>query len=233
MNNQAMNNQTQTAKMRPYEKFMRFGVENLTESELLAIIIRCGNRDEDAESLAMRILDMAAFGRQGLLGLNQITLEQLQQCKGIGKVKAIQIKCVMEFCKRVAMTKAYNGMRFDSPETVAEYYMERMRHMDKECVLMLCLDTKGHLKKEVELSKGTVKISLLSPREVFLEALGAQAVNIMLLHNHPSGDSTPSREDIQITKNIYDLGDLLDISLLDHIIIGDNTYTSLREKGYL
>ena len=84
--------------MRPYEKFQQFGVENLTDSELLAIIIRCGNRDEDAESLAARILDMASSGRQGLLGLHKISMEQLLKCKGIGRVKAIQIKCVMEFC---------------------------------------------------------------------------------------------------------------------------------------
>ncbi len=219
--------------MRPYEKFQQFGVENLTDSELLAIIIRCGNRDEDAESLAARILDMASSGRQGLLGLHKISMEQLLKCKGIGKVKAIQIKCVMEFCNRVARTKACATLNFDRPDTVASYFMESLRHRDRECVVLLCMDSKGHLLKEVELSKGTVKASLLSPREVFVEAVKAEAVYIMLLHNHPSGDPSPSREDFEVTENIAKLGKLSDIPLLDHIIIGDNSYVSFKESGYL
>ncbi|MGN0385754.1 MAG: DNA repair protein RadC [Lachnospiraceae bacterium] len=223
----------QNFTMRPYEKFLQFGVENLTDSELLAIIIRCGNREEDAESLAARILDMASSGRQGLLGLHKISMEQLLKCKGIGKVKAIQIKCVMEFCNRVSRTKACATLNFDRPDTVASYFMESLRHRDRECVILLCLDSKGHLLKEVELSKGTVKASLLSPREVFVEAVKAEAVYIMLLHNHPSGDPSPSREDFEVTENIAKLGKLSDIPLLDHIIIGDNSYVSFKESGYL
>lgn len=223
----------QNFTMRPYEKFLQFGVENLTDSELLAIIIRCGNREEDAESLAARILDMASSGRQGLLGLHKISMEQLLKCKGIGKVKAIQIKCVMEFCNRVSRTKACATLNFDRPNTVASYFMESLRHRDRECVILLCLDSKGHLLKEVELSKGTVKASLLSPREVFVEAVKAEAVYIMLLHNHPSGDPSPSREDFEVTENIAKLGKLSDIPLLDHIIIGDNSYVSFKESGYL
>ena len=223
----------QNCIMRPYEKFAKFGVENLTDSELLAIIIRCGNKEEDAETLAARILSLADSQNGGLLGLYSISMEQLLKWKGIGRVKATQIKCVMELCNRIAKEKASNDLQFDKPATVADYYMEHLRHLDKECVLLLCLDSKGNLKKEITLSKGTVRASLLSPREVFIETIKAEAVYIMLLHNHPSGDPTPSKEDIEITKNMERLGRLSDIPLLDHIIIGDNCYTSLKELGYL
>lgn len=219
--------------LRPYEKFMRFGAENLTESELLAVILRTGTKDEDAETLAEHILDMASYGRLGLLGLHHISLEQLRQIKGIGKVKAIQIKCLMELCTRVAQSRAEAGLCFNRSDTVAAYYMEALRHRTKECVMLLMLDSKGHLLKETELSKGTVKSSLLSPREVFVEALKAEAVALILLHNHPSGDPTPSREDMAITASIAEFGKKLDIPLIDHIIIGDNKYLSFKEQGYL
>lgn len=219
--------------LRPYEKFMQFGVENLTESELLAVILRTGNRDEDAEALAERILKMASYGKQGLLGLHRVSLEQLLRIKGIGRVKAIQIKCVMELCTRMARTKAVERLSFSKSGSVAAYYMESMRHKNRECVMLIMLDAKGHLLKETQLSEGTVKSSLLSPREVFVEALKAEAVHILLLHNHPSGDPSPSKEDMAVTACIAELGRKLDIPLIDHIIIGDNKYISFKEQGYL
>lgn len=220
-------------QLRPYEKFLKFGAESLTENELLAIILRTGSREEDVEALAAHILKLAGYGGQGLLGLHRISMEQLLQIKGIGRVKAIQIKCVMEFCTRVAQTRARSTLAFNRSGTVAAYYMELLRHRPRECVFLLMLDTKGQLIKELELSRGTVKSSLLSPREVFVEALKAEAVNIILLHNHPSGDPTPSREDMTVTENIAKMGHVLDIPLIDHIIIGDNKYISFKEQGYL
>lgn len=228
-----MQKETNQLHLRPYEKFMRFGAESLTESELLAVILRTGSRDEDVEELAAHILDMASYGTQGLLGLHRISLEQLLQIKGIGRVKAIQIKCVMEFCTRVARTKAKEGLVFNRSGAVATYYMETLRHRNRECVFLLMLDAKGHLIKDTELSRGTVKSSLLSPREVFVEALRAEAVQIILLHNHPSGDPAPSREDMSVTAAIAQAGRELDIPLIDHIIIGDNKYLSFKEQGYL
>ncbi len=111
--------------------------------------------------------------------------------------------------------------------------METLRHKSRECVYLLMLDTKGHLIRETELSRGTVKSSLLSPREVFVEALRSEAVHIILIHNHPSGDPAPSKEDMSVTKSIYEMGMKLDIPLIDHIIIGDNKYISFKEQGYL
>ena len=225
--------QTKQVHLRPYEKFMQFGAEYLTESELLAVILRTGTKELDAESLAEEILQIASYGQQGLLGLHRISMERLLQIKGIGKVKAIQIKCVLELCTRMAKTKAKEKLTFNRSGSVAAYYMESLRHRNKECVILLMLDTKGRLLKETELSKGTVKSSLLSPREVFVEALDASAVNIILLHNHPSGDPTPSNEDLEITATIAEMGRKLDIPLIDHIIIGDNRYISFKEQGYL
>ena len=111
--------------------------------------------------------------------------------------------------------------------------METLRHKRRECVYLLMLDAKGHLIRETELSRGTVRSSLLSPREVFIEALRAEAVHMILIHNHPSGDPAPSKEDMSVTKSIYEMGMKLDIPLIDHIIIGDNKYISFKEQGYL
>lgn len=221
------------SRLRPYEKFRRFGVESLTEAELLAVILRCGTKEEDAESLAARILSLSPTGKDNLLGLHHLSMEQLLAINGVGEVKATQIKCVMEFCSRVAKAKAHEELAFDRSGTVASYYMESMRHRTRECVLLLCLDAKGHLLKEIILSIGTVKASMLSPREVFVEALKAEAVHILLLHNHPSGDPAPSAADRQITECIRELGIKLDIPLIDHIIIGDNKYISFKEQGFL
>ena len=150
--------------------------------------------------------------------------------KGIGKVKAIQILCLSELAKRLSKASAEDMLNFDSPESIARYYMEDLRHEKREQMKLLLLNTKTKLIDEIIISKGTVNAAVISPRELFVEALQKGAVSIILLHNHPSGDPTPSREDILITKQIRDAGELLGVNLLDHIIIGDNCYISMREK---
>ena len=122
---------------------------------------------------------------------------------------------------------------FNNPVIVADYYMERMRQLETEHIYLLLTDTKNRLIKEILLSKGTVNASIISPREIFIEALRYQAVHIILLHNHPSGDPTPSNQDVEITSRIKEVSHLMNIVLVDHIIIGDNRYTSLKEEGYL
>ena len=124
-------------------------------------------------------------------------------------------------------------MQFTNPELVANYYMQDMRYLTKEKVFLLMLDTKSRIIKDMEMTSGTVNASLLSPREIYLTALKYEAVNLILLHNHPSGDPTPSREDIHSTKRIKEAGNLIGVKLMDHIIIGDNKYISLGEEGYL
>lgn len=217
----------------PYEKFLKYGPESLTESELLAIILRTGTRDKSALELAQEILSLSESTREGLLGLYDIPMKQLLGVKGIGEVKAVKIKCIAELAMRINTSSAKSGLIVHEPSTVARYFMEKLRHRRKECVVVACLDAKGQMIKEIELSSGSVKMSLISPRDVFLEALRSEAVNIILIHNHPSGDPTPSQSDLAATKCVAQMGLTLDIPLLDHIIIGDNCYMSFKEESYL
>lgn len=217
----------------PYERFQRFGPKALTESELLAIILRTGTKGKPALKMAEEILDLADEKKKGLLGLYDITLEELMSISGVGEVKAVKVKCLTELSARISEASAKTGLIVQHPETVARYFMEKMRHNKTESVVVACLDSKGELIGERELSVGSVNSALISPREVFMEAMRCEAVNIILIHNHPSGDPTPSSSDVTLTSAILQMGNTLEIPLLDHIIIGDNTYASFKEKGLL
>ncbi len=224
---------TEIVQELPYERFLRFGPENLTEAELLAIIIRTGTKESSALQLAERVLQLTRYPKEGLLGLHDLTLEELKSVKGIGEVKAIKLKCIAELSKRISTASASEGICFQTSAQVAACYMEQLRHRATECVILLCLDTKCRLIRETKLSEGSVRMSLISPREIFLEAFEAKAVNILLIHNHPSGDPTPSTSDIKLTDIVREMGDKMGIPLLDHIIIGDNIYISFKEKFWL
>lgn len=216
---------------RPYEKCLKRGASSLSDSELLAVLLRTGTKGENVIDLANRILYQA--GKEGLLGIHQFSIEELQKMKGIGTVKAVQIVCISELAKRLAKAKAEKTLCFTSPDTIAQYYMEDLRHETQEHMKMLMLDSKANLIGDKDVFKGTVNASLITPRELFIEALQKNAVSIIIMHNHPSGDPTPSREDIFATKRILEAGNLIGIELLDHIIIGNNCYISFREKGIL
>ena len=215
---------------RPYERCEQFGASNLTDSELLAVLLRTGTRGENALQLADKILH-PVFSQKGVLNLHQWTYEQLMQIKGIGKVKAIQILCLAELSRRLAKATAQEGLNFSNPASIARYYMEDLRHANQEQMKLLLLNTKSRLIGETDISKGTVNSAVISPGGLFVEALQKNAVSIVLLHNHPSGDPTPSKEDVLITRRIQEAGRLIGVELLDHIVIGDNCYVSLREKG--
>lgn len=217
--------------LRPYEKFERYGAEALSEAELLAVILRTGTAELSAEQLAANILEEANYDNLGVVGLHNISLSRLRGIKGVGPVRAVQIKCLMEFCARVVSHRAQKEVTYTKPAAIAACYMERLRYNTRESVWLLMLDAKGHLIKDMEVSRGTVTCSLVSPRDIFIEALRYEAVHIILIHNHPSGDPTPSKLDLQITREVKTIGDFLDIPLLDHIIVGDNKYYSLVEQG--
>lgn len=221
-----------TVQELPYERFLRFGSENLTEAELLAVIIRTGTKDRSALQLAEQVLALAKYPRVGLLGLYNVTLEELQSVKGIGEVKAVKLKCLAELSKRMSAAKAKEGLNLNSSSQVAAYFMEQLRHRTTECVILVCLDAKGQMLSEKKLSEGSVRMSLITPREIFLKALAEKAVNILLVHNHPSGDPTPSREDKRVTACVRELGEKMDIPLLDHVVIGDNQYVSFKEQSW-
>ena len=216
---------------RPYEKCLTIGVHNLSDKELLAVLLRCGTPGENAVELANKIL--YGVNEQGILGIHHYTMEQLMQIKGIGKVKAIQILCLSELAKRLAKASAKDMLSFSSPDTIARYYMEDLRHEKQEIMKLLMLNSKSMLIGECDISKGTVNASLITPRELFIEALQKNAVAIIIMHNHPSGDPSPSQEDIYTTTRIKEAGNLIGIQLLDHIIIGNNCYISFREQGML
>jgi len=215
---------------RPYEKLENYGATVLSDAELLAIIIKSGTRYERSTDLAMKVI---CAHESGLIGLHHLTMKELQKIKGIGRVKAIQLKAVAELSKRMAKATYKKKANIHSPASVAALYMEDMRHLKREHLKVVLLDTKHYVIMDHTLSIGTVNASLIHPREVFIYALKKEAVSILLLHNHPSGNPTPSPEDIRVTKRIQATGEVIGVSLLDHIIIGDGIFTSMKEKGYL
>lgn len=217
---------------RPYEKCEKYGVSSLSDAELLAVIIKSGSQGERSVEVASRILN---FRKEtpGLVGLNYLTMEDLVQIRGIGRVKAIQLLCITELTKRMAKERYAEQEDFSSPKVIAEYYMQDMRYLECEQVMLLLLDTKCHKIRDFVISKGTVNAAMAEPREVFQKALRYGAVNIIILHNHPSGDVTPSKADIMLTKRLTEVGKLVGIALVDHIIIGNNTYMSFQENGMM
>lgn len=234
-----MNDKKQTIRelpteLRPYEKCIHSGPAVLDDAELLAVILRCGVQGVNSLALANQILSLTKdTAYPGLLGLLHMSLPDLMKVNGIGKVKAIQLKCIGELSKRMAAAAARPGLFFNDPVTIARYYMEHLRHEEQEVLIVMMLDGRNHLLGEQTISKGTVGATLVTPREVFVEALKYHAVSLILIHNHPSGDPTPSECDREITERIYKAGELLGIRLLDHIVIGDQKYVSFREQGLL
>lgn len=219
----------------PYEKFQRYGIEQLTDSDLLAILLRTGTRDMNVQQLAQYILSYAGIAGQktSLLYLHDVSYEQLQSIKGIGKIKALQIKAVLELSKRMAQEKYQQGIKVDKPSILAAFFMEALRHEKSECFMAAFLDAKCKMLGYQVVSKGSLTASIVHPREVYKLAIQKSAYSIIVLHNHPSGDPTPSQEDLQITSRLKNAGEVVGIPLLDHIIIGDGVYKSLKEESYL
>lgn len=216
----------------PYEKCLKQGADSLSNTELLAVLLRTGTKGMNVLELAEHILS-SECGDSGILNIHNCTLEKLKSIRGIGNVKAVQILCLSELAKRLSKATAKEGLILSLPSTIADYYMEEMRHQKQEHMKLLMLNSKSKLLGEKDISKGTVNASLVSPRELFIEALDKQAVAIILLHNHPSGDTTPSENDLFLTKRVQEAGRLIGIELLDHIIIGNNCYMSFAEEKLL
>lgn len=217
---------------RPYEKFLKYGEQSLSDLELLTILIRTGTKTKSSMEIATELL-VDEEGRVNLLKLYENNLESLMHIKGIGKVKAIQVLTLLEISKRLSKTSYSNKMKWQSPRDVANYFMEDLRHKKMEQFVVIYLDTKCKCLGYEAISKGSLNASIVHPREVYKGAILKSAYSIIALHNHPSGDPTPSREDIQITNKLKSSGEMLGIGLLDHIIIGDGLFISLKEQGYL
>ncbi|MEW8972874.1 MAG: DNA repair protein RadC [Tissierellaceae bacterium] len=215
---------------RPREKLYSYGVESLSNAELLAIIIRTGHKEDTAIDVAQRILNM---DNRGLAHLVDVTLEQLMEVKGIGKCKAAQILAAIEIGKRLNRWEIHDKIRVNSPIVLVNLLMDEMRFLNKEYFNIAILDTKNQILAVENISIGTLNASIVHPRDVFNIAIKRNANSIILVHNHPSGDPQPSNEDINITHRLIEVGKLVGIRVLDHIIIGDNRYTSFKEKNLI
>ena len=215
---------------RPYEKCRAYGPAVLSDAELLAVILRTGCQGRSAYDLAVSLLKKQT-GAKKLSALTAMRTETLMQTPGIGPVKAVQLVCIGELARRLQRERARGRLKLSSPQSIADYFMQEMKDLGYEQIRAVFFDTKSNLICEEMLSRGTVNMSLITPREIFLAALAVQAVFVVLVHNHPSGDPTPSPDDLLLTRRVAESGALIGIELLDHIVIGDGTYTSLKEQG--
>ena len=211
---------------RPYEKLELYGEKNLTNAELLAIIIKTGTKDETAIGLAQKILKLNTENEDNLRFLTDLTLEELMKIKGIGKVKAIQMKAVCELAVRLNSVSSYNEIQILCPKDIANVLLEKMRFEKQEILKVAMLNNKNRLMKIKDVAKGGGNFVSATVKSVLNEAVKIEACKIILIHNHPSGDPTPSKKDFEFTENVEKACKVLGIQLLDHIVIGDMRYFS-------
>lgn len=213
---------------RPRERMVKDGADKLSNQELLAILLRTGTQQESVFSLAGRILQKMGSIRR----LSEASIDELKKIKGIGTAKAVQIKAGVELGRRVAI-KQSSLVTIRSPQDAAQYLMELLKLEQQEKFYVLYLNTKNQVVYEKAVFVGSLNASIVHPREVFKEAVKWSAASIIVSHNHPSGDPDPSREDIEVTKRLVEAGTILGIECLDHIIVGDGRFISLKEKGFV
>lgn len=214
---------------RPYEKCLKYGANHLSDAELLSAILRTGTSGISAYDLANNIIRSDASGN--ILSIMHLSKEELLKIKGVGSAKAVQVLCIAELARRISLERASLDLKMNVPSSIANYYMEQMRHLDQEQLVVIFVDSKCNMIKDIVISKGSINQSFFCNREILVEALKSDAVNIILLHNHPSGDPSPSVADISSTKKLRKACELIGMNLLDHIIIGDRCYTSFIESN--
>lgn len=211
---------------RPREKLINNGVESLTNSELIAIILQSGSKEESALTLGTKVMSL---NEQGLNALVDVTTEELIDIKGIGTAKACQILSAIEFGRRVASSKSNILGKVSSPQMVADHFEHQLMHLNKEKFIAVFLNTKNMITSYETISIGSLSASIVHPREVFNRAIKKSAASIILVHNHPSGNSNPSNEDKLITERLCEVGKIVGISVLDHLIISSGGYFSFKE----
>jgi len=217
---------------RPRERLLKYGAQSLSSAELLAIVLRTGNRDQSALSLARELL--MHFG--GLGDIESAACAEFDEIKGIGQAKIAQLRASFEIGRRLlrsAEKDAHGNASFRNSRQVFEYFMPRFYGLKKERFLCAMLDAKNRVIKETIVSEGTLTSSPVHPRESFREAIREAAASVLFIHNHPSGDPNPSRDDINITGRLVETGKVIGITVLDHIIISDTCFLSMKEKGYI
>lgn len=212
---------------RPRERMLRFGPEHLSNAELLALLLRTGSTGESVMLLAQRVLSKTG----GLKALTQVSLQELMGIHGIGPAKAVQIMAGVELGQRISRLLPEERYAIRSPQDAAQFVMEELRFQKQEHFICLFLNTKYQVIGKQCIFKGSLNASVVHPREIFHEAIRFSAAAIICVHNHPSGDPTPSPEDLEVTERLVEAGKLLGIELIDHLVIGDQTYMSMREHG--
>ena len=212
---------------RPYEKFLTRGEEALSDAELLSIILKTGTSQMTATEVATELLRKK---QNNLLNLYDYSYEELLEFPGIGKVKAIQLKAVAELSRRIARTSRFSHIHMTNPASIADYYMEQMRHHKKEALMAAFFDAKCNFLGDALISVGSTGYAYVSPKDIFRKALQHNATQIVILHNHPSGDPSPSMDDVQVTERLKNAAEILGLTLADHIIIGDNRFYSFYDN---
>jgi DNA repair protein RadC len=214
---------------RPRERLRSHGPEALSESELLALLLRTGARGCDAQSLAKAMLGAGG----GLRTLCELPLSALCDVRGIGPAKAAALIAAVEIGRRIASRRLSRGDPIRSPADVHAHFHQRLRGQRREHFMVLLLDGRQRVMSESQVSQGTLTASLVHPREVFRPAVRAAAAGVVLVHNHPSGDPTPSAEDLAVTKRLVSAGEILGIRVVDHVVVAEQGYHSLQENGQL
>lgn len=211
---------------RPREKLLKHGAENLSNAELIALIIRTGNKERTAIELSQDILNY--FG--GLRALVNLSVEEIKEIKGVGLAKGAQMKAVTELSKRLSASSEENKVIVKKPRDIANLLMPELRYKKQEVFQLILLDIKNQVISTPLISKGGLTSSIVHPREVFREAIRRSSAAIILVHNHPSGIPEPSQDDKEITSKLIEAGKIIGIEVLDHVIIGDGTFISMKEK---
>lgn len=214
---------------RPRERLIRQGAESLSNQELIAILLRTGTKEESVLMLANRVLNYF----EKLHELKHATLEEIVSIKGIGEAKAVQLLAAIELGKRISQKQIDSRFTIRSPKDAASYLMPDMSSLKQEHFVTLFLNVKNQVMHKQTIFIGSLNSSIVHPREIFREAVKRSAASIICAHNHPSGNATPSPEDIEVTKRLQEAGFIIGIELIDHVIIGDHQYVSMKEKGYI
>jgi DNA repair protein RadC len=214
---------------RPRERLLRHGTRGMSDAQLLAIILRTGGQGKSAMDMAIELIDKLG----GIGNIEQASLAEYCSVKGLGKAKAAQIKAALELGRRLLRDSGNKGPVFSSGQDVYSYFHPKFSGLKKEVFHCALLDVKNRLIRDARVSEGTLTSSLIHPRESFREAIRESAASVIFVHNHPSGDPSPSRDDIVITERLESVGEMVGIRVLDHVIIGDGQYASMRERGYL
>lgn len=212
---------------RPIEMLIEKGEKVLSNSQLLAILLNTGTRNKSAIMLASELI----AAQNGIRNLNGLSVEELSKFKGIGKTKACRIIAALELGVRISVAKGVENFTIHSSGDAGNIYMEELRYKKKEIFRVIFLNTKNLIISHKDISEGSLNASIVHPREVFVEAIRKNSNKIIVMHNHPSGDPTPSREDHAITKRLVEAGKIIGIEVLDHVIIGDGIYYSFREHA--